>query len=494
MGEREVRGTVDGESLDPKKPAHQCRENPKTQRKEAMHRVAVINVVGLTAELVGNWTPNLRQFVSRGWSVPMTEQFPAVTCSSQAAMLTGATPRDHGIVGNGWYFHDLAEVGFWKQNNRLIQAEPIYRTLARRDPSFTCAKVFWWYNMYSGADYSITPRPHYLADGGKVFDVYSHPMSLAAEMKEDLGAFPFLKFWGPASGIESSQWIARSAQWIYERHQPTLSLVYLPHLDYPLQKFGPDAPELENELLAIDDVVGELIHFYEGKGVRVLIVSEYGITSVGCALHPNRILREADWIRVRPTLGTELLDCGASEAFAVADHQIAHVYVRDPENIPHVAHLFESIDGIGTVLHGDAIREANLDHERAGDVILQAPHDAWYTYYYWQDDAKAPDFARTVDIHRKPGYDPVELFLDPELTLPRLRILGKLLRKKLGFRTLMNLIPLRPDLVRGSHGTPVARPEIGPLAASTFEPVRPDTPSIPITQVRDLIEAMTDHP
>lgn len=452
------------------------------------HRVAVLDVVGLTPALVGNWTPNLARFVADGWSVRLEEPFPAVTCTSQVTMLTGQPPREHGVVANGWYFHDVAEVGFWKQSNALVEAEELYEAMARRDPQFTCAKVFWWFNMYSAAKWSVTPRPHYPADGRKVFDVYTRPMGMGAEMQEEIGPFPFPRFWGPAAGIDSSKWIARAAEWIHEQHAPILSLVYLPHLDYPLQKYGPDAPELRDELLAIDDVVGELIHFYEGRGVRVVVLSEYGVTGVTRPVHPNRILRDEKLVQVRPSLGTELLDCGASEAFAVADHQIAHVYVRDPDRVDAVARLFEGSPGTRAVLHGDAIRDAGLDHPRSGQVILMAEPDAWYTYYYWNDNERAPDFARTVDIHRKPGYDPVELFLDPSIRFAKARIALALLRKKLGLRTLLRFIPLRPDLVRGSHGTPVASPDRGPMLASRFEGARPAETRVPMTSVRGILE------
>lgn len=454
-----------------------------------MHNVAVLNVVGLTPSLIGKWTPNIARFRERGWSVPLEEQFPAVTCTAQAAMLTGKTPSEHGIVANGWYFDELAEVGFWKQNNGLVQGDKIYDTLRAENSAFTCAKIFWWYNMYSSADWSITPRPHYPADGRKVFDVYTEPMNLGTRIKEELGDFPFLRFWGPGAGIESSSWIARSARWIYERHQPTLSLVYLPHLDYPLQKFGPDATEIQDELLAIDDVVGDLLHFYEEEGVRVLIVSEYGITEVKRHCHPNRILREAGMLAIRPSLDWEMLDCGASDAFAVADHQIAHVYVKDPSRVAEVASLFKDQPGIKQVLHGTTLRAAGLDHRRSGNVVLMAHNDCWFTYYYWNDNDLAPDFARSVDIHRKPGYDPCELFLDPELSLPKLRIACTLAKKKLGFRYMMNVIPLDPTLVRGSHGTPVDKASRGPVALSRFSAAKPQTERIPVTAVHDLIAA-----
>jgi predicted AlkP superfamily pyrophosphatase or phosphodiesterase len=459
-----------------------------------LHRTAVLNVVGLTRSLVGPDTPRIARFLAEGWSAPMREIFPAVTCSSQAAMLTGRPPAENGVVANGWYFKELAEVGFWKQNNGLIQGEKVYETLKRAHPDFTCAKLFWWYNMYADVDWSVTPRPHYPADGRKVFDVYTHPAAIHDPMVKDLGPFPFFSFWGPGSGLPSSQWIAACAKWIYDRERPTLSLVYLPHLDYGLQRFGPGAPEMRAELAAIDAVVGDLIDYYRERKVRIMLVSEYGITKVTRHTHPNRILRRAGLLEVRPSVTWELLDAGASEAFAVSDHQICHIYVKDKRRIPEVAALFEKEPGQKAVLYGEAIAKAGLAHERSGDVILMAEPDNWYTYYYWEDDRKAPDFARCVDIHRKPGYDPVELFLNPDIPAIKAKMGFTLLKKILGFRYYMDVIPLKPELVKGSHGTPADNPEESALCASEVMHLRPAAPTIAMTDVKDLIAAHVTGP
>lgn len=418
-------------------------------------RLAVLNVVGLTPRLLGAHTPHLRRAAERGGLTRVRPVLPAVTCTAQSTYLTGLPPSGHGCVANGWYHRELAEHQFWKQSNHLVHGPKLWEKARLARPGFTCAKLFWWYNMYSSADWSITPRPMYPADGRKVFDVYSHPMDVRDRIKRDLGPFPFPSFWGPTAGIASSEWIARSARWIEERHRPDLSLVYLPHLDYNLQRLGPNDPRLAADLQAIDRVAGDLIDYYAGRGVRTLVLSEYGITAVHRSIALNRVFRDRGWITIKEELGRELLDCGASRAFAIADHQVAHIYVNDPSILSQVRTATEGIDGVAEVLDTAAQRSAGLDHVRSGDLIAFAAEDAWFTYYYWHDDDRAPDFARTVDIHRKYGYDPVELFLDPQLRFAKLRILGKLLRKKLGFRMLMDVIPLDPSLVKGSHG---ARP------------------------------------
>jgi predicted AlkP superfamily pyrophosphatase or phosphodiesterase len=356
-------------------------------------------------------------------------------------------------VANGWFDRELSEHHFWKQSNHVVHGEKLWEKCRAARPGFTCAKLFWWYNMYSTADWSITPRPMYPADGRKVFDVYSHPMGIREEIKRDLGPFPFPAFWGPTAGIASSEWIAGSAKWIEERHRPDLSLVYLPHLDYNLQRLGPDHPALAADLRDIDRVTGDLLDFYAQRGVATIVLSEYGITAVRRSIALNRVFRAKGWIAIKDELGRELLDCGASKAFAIADHQIAHIYVNDPALLPAVRATVEATEGVARVLGAEEKRAAGLDHARSGDLVAFSAEDAWFTYYYWDDDAKAPDFARCVDIHRKYGYDPVELFFARPEGLSKLRAAGKLLRKKLGFRILMDVIPLDASLVKGSHGT-----------------------------------------
>ncbi|HQF39592.1 MAG TPA: alkaline phosphatase family protein [Opitutaceae bacterium] len=415
-------------------------------------RTVILDVVGLTPRLLGPAMPRLTAFAAQHGRQSIRPALPAVTCTAQSTYLTGLPPAQHGCVANGWYDRALAEHHFWKQSNALVQGPKLWETCRAARPGFTCAKLFWWYNMYSSADWSVTPRPLYPADGRKVFDIHTHPADLRPALKRELGAFPFPTFWGPMAGLPSSQWIAASARWIEEQHQPDLSLVYLPHLDYNLQRLGPDDPRCAEDCRAIDTLVGELLDFYAQRGVRPVVLSEYGIVPVRRAVALNRVLRARSWLTVKDELGRETLDCGTSAAFAIADHQVAHIYVRDPALMPAVRAALAATPGVAQVLDRAAQRELGLDHARSGDLVALAEEDSWFTYYYWEDDAKAPDFARCVDIHRKYGYDPVELFVDPQLTFPKLRVATKLLKKALGFRMLMDVIPLDPSLVKGSHG------------------------------------------
>src|SRR3990167_5867062 len=310
-----------------------------------MHRTVVLLVVGLTGELVGDATPNLVAVAGGGCGRPLEPVLTAVTCTVQSTFTTGLLPRDHGCVANGWYFRDLSEVLLWRQSNGLVAGEKVWEAAARRDPAFTCAKLFWWYNMYSTATYAVTPRPMYPADGRKLPDIYTEPPELRQELQARLGTFPLFSFWGPGADIASTRWIAACARHVYDTRRPTLTLVYLPHLDYDLQRLGPHHPDLRKDLGAVDAICGELIQHVRGEGTRVVVLSEYGITDVRGPVHPNRALREAGLIRVRIELGRELLDTGASDAFCVADHQVAHVYVRQRERVAEVKRLLEALPG-----------------------------------------------------------------------------------------------------------------------------------------------------
>lgn len=447
-------------------------------------KTVVLNIVALTESRIGAHTPNLLRFKEAASLTHLTPPLPAVTTTSQSCMVTGESPSVHGIVGNGWYDREEAEVKFWKQSNRLVRAPKVWETARERDPSVTCAKMFWWYNMYASAEWSVTPRPQYRADGRKIPDCYSHPAGLRDTLQRDLGPFPLFRFWGPAASIESTRWISDASVAVDKAHDPTLTLVYLPHLDYALQKYGPGSSEAKSADTEVDAVVGGLIDHYESRGARVMIVSEYGIEPVSGAVRINRVLRSEGLVAVREENGRELLDAGASRAFAVADHQVAHVYVRDGADVSSVKALCERTAGVDLVLDGDGKRAHGIDHGRAGDLVLVAEAGKWFSYPYWLDDDRAPDFARCVDIHRKPGYDPCELFIDPAIRLPKLALGSRLIRKKLGFRTLMDVIPLDDSLVRGSHGRLPGSSEAGPLLMTKHGG---GGGAMPMTGVRDAI-------
>ncbi|WP_416868225.1 MAG: alkaline phosphatase family protein [Imperialibacter sp.] len=444
-----------------------------------MKKTVVIDVVGLSAHLIGEHTPFLQDYIKGRQVQSIVPMLPAVTTSVQSTYVTGKWPTETGIVGNGWYDHQDSEIKFWKQSNKLVAGEKIWEKAKKVDPSFTCSKMFWWYNMYSSADFSATPRPQYLADGRKMPDCYTQPTGLRDELQKELGQFPLFQFWGPGANIKSTQWIADASVFTDRRYDPTLTLIYLPHLDYCLQKFGPNFELIGKELTEIDQVVKGLVDYYTKKKANIILLSEYGISPVSRPVHFNRLLRKKGLLSIREERGLELLDAGASKAFAVADHQVAHIYVNDLSVMEEVKRLAEATQGVSLVLDKAQQKKHHINHERSGDLVLIADEHSWFTYYFWLDDDKAPDYARAVDIHKKPGYDPVEMFMSSKL-----RAGYKLLRKKLGFRYVMDVIPLDANLIKGSHGSPFVDSKYYPVLI-TDKKVS-DSP-VPATSVHDII-------
>ncbi len=444
-----------------------------------MQKTVVIDIVGLSTSLIGEHTPFLKHYIQNKAVQTIAPMLPAVTTSVQSTYVTGKWPSDHGIVGNGWYDEADSEIKFWKQSNKLVNGDKIWDKAKQVDPKFTCSKMFWWYNMYSTADYSVTPRPNYLADGRKMPDCYSHPAGLRDELQRELGTFPLFQFWGPGANIQSTQWIADASVFTDKKYNPTLTLIYLPHLDYCLQKFGPDFSKIHNELREMDDVVKQLVTHYTQAGARIVLLSEYGITNVDRPIYLNRVLREKGLLGIRIERGLELLDAGASAAFAVADHQIAHVYVNDKTKRAEVRSILEKVPGVELVLDREEQKKHHIDHERAGDFVVMADARSWFCYYFWLDDKVAPDYARVVDIHKKPGYDPVEMFMTSKL-----RAAYKLFRKLSALRYVMDVIPLDATLIKGSHGRINTSTEFHPVLI-TDQPL--DKKEVQSTEVYDVI-------
>jgi predicted AlkP superfamily pyrophosphatase or phosphodiesterase len=408
-----------------------------------MPKICVINVVGLTPKLAAQAPRISAVGKAQAWKSP----YPAVTCTSQATMLTGMSPREHGIVGNGWLFRDTGEVRFWQQSSALIQGEPLYK-------GHRTAKMFWWFNQGAEVEWYATPKPYYGSDGSKEFGIIDRT---GCDLESRLGPFPFPSFWGPKAGLPSSDWIARASALVLRQNKPDLTLVYLPHLDYDYQRAGPGGA---GPLAEVDACAGLVIDAARDIGARVLIVSEYGLVPVSRPVYLNQALRRAGWLAVRDGPYGESLETFESKAFAVVDHQLAHLYVRGMP-LDEVRREVEKLDGVDRVVEP---RQIDLEHPRSGELVALAKPDAWFAYPYWLDEARAPDFARTVDIHRKPGYDPCELFLT---SAPKAA--ARLLQKKLGFRYRMDVIPLDASRVKGSHGLRPA-PEDGALVIGENAP------------------------
>ncbi len=448
----------------------------------------VLDTVGLTPRLLGH-APRLQALAKAGWQRPLREVLPAVTCSAQATFLTGQNAEGHGIVGNGWLWRETGEVRFWQQSNRLLQGEPLYQTARRkaaeRGRPFRSGKLFWWFNQGATVDYSITPKPYYGADGNKSFGILGKPDGLTERLEQRLGPFPFAAFWGPLAGLSSTKWIASAADEVLANERPDLLLVYLPHLDYDTQRFGPDACDLPRLVAELDAACAPFLDVARDAGARVWVVNEYVHVPVRRTVEPNRALRRAGLLTVRPGPFGETVDTFASRALAVCDHQFAHVYVNDSADVPRVRDVLVALPGVASVYGGEERATLALNHPRAGDLVAVAAADAWFAYPYWLEDRQAPDFARTVDIHRKPGYDPCELFFNPALWWPRGRAAWRLLQKKLGFRTLFDVVPLDSRLVKGSHGLAAAASADRPVLIG--DGPAPDTGEVAMTAVRDLL-------
>lgn len=452
-------------------------------------KLLVLNVVALTPRLLEHM-PRLKRVAQQGYRAPLDTVLPAVTCTAQSTYLTGLTPSDHGIVANGWFFRDLGDILLWRQHSGLVEGERVWETIRKHRPDYRVANVCWWYAMGADVDTTITPRPEYHADGRKEPDCWTWPPSLHDELVAELGPFPLFTFWGPGANIESSKWIIGATRKVLPDHDLTLS--YVPHLDYDLQRFGPSGPEAIKAAQEVDAALAPLLDDAERLGATVVVLSEYGITDVDQPVDVNRALRRAGLLHVHTNSTGELLDPWTSRAFAVADHQLAHVYVRHEEDIPAVRELLEALPGVEQVLDAEGKRAAGLDHPRSGELVLVAAPGAWFTYYYWLDDAKAPDFAKLVEIHKKPGYDPVELFMDPKDKFVKLRAGKALLRKKLGMRYLMDVVPLDPAPLRGSHGRLPDHPDEGPVLLCSDPSVTRE--HVGATEVRDLLLELAGVP
>jgi predicted AlkP superfamily pyrophosphatase or phosphodiesterase len=434
------------------------------------NRFAVLlSIPGLRASDLPSM-PRLSALGKDGLSVPIAHTFPCLTCPIQATLTTGVGPQRHGVVANGFFWRERGEVEMWTAWNQVVQAPQIWTILHQHDPQLTSAAWFPLLIKGADADFICTPAPIHNPDGSESLWCYTKPAELYAELRDALGHFPLMNFWGPFANIKSTQWIVESAVHAARKYRPRFTYAYLPHLDNVAQKFGPNSPQELTALGELDAAIGRLHDGLSDAGlndVLWVVASEYVITPVSGAGYPNRRLREAGLLTLREENGAELLDVGSSRAWALVDHQLAHVYVRDPADIPRTAAVFRDDPAVAEILSGPSRAARNLNHPRAGDVVLLSKPNQWFAYYWWLDDAKAPKFARTVDIHRKPGYDPVELFID----MPT------------------RSTPLDARLVKGSHGYPADAPERrGVLLCSNGDAVRsPNNGPIPDTQIADII-------
>jgi len=398
--------------------------------------VIILDIVGLeSSHLSSNIIPNIANIANEGESFKMEPVFPAVTCTVQASLLSGQYPNKHGIISNGLYDKTNYTVSFWEQSNSLVQADRIWDIAKRQNSSSIKSAVLFGQNtMYCKSDVVITPRPLHMEDG-MIMWCYSKPLGYYEALKQKYGEFNLATYWGPLASYKSSNWIVQAACDTLENERPNLMFTYIPHLDYSVQRFGKNSNEVREDLRRADDLVGQVIQKTKDLGIKddtqFVIVSEYGFNDVQSHVPLNRKLREAGLLTVRTINDREYIDFELSKAFAMVDHQIAHVYINDGHTEP-IKRVLENIEGVERILSTEDKKMLNINHERSGDLIALANKDSWFSYYWWNDDTKAPNFAKTVDIHRKPSYDPAELFIDPTT----------------------KSIPLYADRIRASHGRP----------------------------------------
>jgi predicted AlkP superfamily pyrophosphatase or phosphodiesterase len=405
--------------------------------------VILLSVPGLRAADVASM-PNLKKLTDGGDQTTLVPSFPCVTCTAQVNMTTGNLPRKTGVVANGFYWRDKHKVEMWTAWNEAVEQPQIWDILSQHDESIKSAAWFPLLSKGCGADFICTPAPIHNPDGSESLWCYTKPTEMYGELRDALGHFPLMNFWGPLANIKSTAWIIDSAIECAKKHHPHFFYIYLPHLDYAAQKFGPDSAQATAALTELDNVIGKLVAEFSAAYEQIpdehrqpplyLIASEYVITPVNHVTYPNRVLREAGLLAVNQTDAGELIDFKNSKAFAMVDHQFSHVYVKDadPNVIEQVKKLFAGKEGFSEVLAGEERAVYDLDHANSGEVVLISTPESWQAYYYWLDDSAAPKFARTVDIHQKPGYDPVELCMD------------------IATRS----VPLDATIIKGSHGAP----------------------------------------
>jgi len=395
--------------------------------------------------------PKLLSHLKKGERAILEPSFPCVTWPVEAHMLTGKLAESHGVIGNGFFWREEQQVEMWTAWNERITAPQIWDRLHDLNPKLTSAVWFPMLSKGCGADYICMPAPIHNPDGTEDLWCYTKPVEYYGELRARLGDFPLQHFWGPLANIKATQWITDSAVVAAENFRPDFFYLYIPHLDYAAQKEGPNSNSAVMALAELDEVLDRLVVGFRKAYGDVeplwIVASEYAIVPVDHVVYPNRVLRNAGLLEVDEREDGELIALEQSKAWALCDHQFSHIFVRDAdlEVVQRIVEAFTGTLGIDEVLFGEQRAKYGMNHERSGEVILISSPNSWQAYYWWLDDAYAPSFARKVDIHRKPGYDPVELHLD---------------RATRG-------TPLDATLVRGSHGAPAKQKEqLGVLLSS----------------------------
>ena len=455
----------------------------------------LLNLAALSSWELGDDCPHLSALAARGSASPLAVPAPALTCSSHATAVTGLSPQEHGVVANGWFEPTHSKVMSWLRSDQALSGSRLWDELKRERPEAQVISLFWRFCTHSSCDLTLTERPTYFANGRKGADVYSSDSAFKREVIERFGPFPFFHFWGPKAGVASSAWILKVAQYALESRRPELLLCYAPGLDYEGQRFGPRSPQARAALKQMDRLLGELFELTERLGYEVAVMSDYGFTEVSRPVALNRALRSAGYLAVDEAVNGELLEPNASRAFAVCDNQAAHIYVRgargwgtppDEALLSELSALLAQQEGVKSVWRrgeGPA-----LWHERAGELFVSAEPDAWFSYEYWLDEARAPDFRHCVDIFSKPGFDPTEMFMRPGLS-GALHAAKRFAQLKLGIRAPFDVIAGEPSMVRGARAIePKSLEEEGAVLITSWPQAEREGP-VALEQLKGLLLA-----
>jgi predicted AlkP superfamily pyrophosphatase or phosphodiesterase len=447
----------------------------------AFKDLLVINIAGLGRASLGNRTPNLSKLAAGGAISAVQPPVPALTSTSQATLLTGSLPTDHGIVANGWYFRELASILNWQRSARLVNGIPLWETLP---DDVTCANLFWRNSTHASCALKVTERPTYWVDGRKTPDIYTEPADVRNTLVSELGTFPLFKFWGPLAGIESTRWIVDATIHTINTRRYGVILTYLPHLDYDHQRFGPESAQGNKALLEVDAEAGRLLQIARDREMDVAIVSDYAFERVSKPIYLNRVLRANGLLETQLAENGELLEPGASRAFATCDQQIAHIYVHHKNDVESTRLLLAGQDGVDTVLNRREMESLGIAHERSGELLAIASADCWFAYHYWLDENNAPDFAPCVAIHDKPGFDPTELLMIPGVK-GKLHLARRMAQKSVGQRIPFDVINTDSTAIRGSHGRIPTSDAQRPVLITSW--TRDTCSLVPMQSVREIL-------
>jgi len=342
---------------------------------------------------------------------PIRSVFPALTCTVQASFRTASAPAAHGMIANGLFFRRLGRAMFWEQSAALVEGRRIWSEFRRRGGRV--GMLFWQQSLGEDVDVLLSPAPIHKHHGGLIEDCYARPAGLYERLCRLVGRrFKLRHYWGPLASPAAGDWIAQATAAVMRDRQiaPELLLSYLPALDYDFQRWGPDDPRSGKALRALEAQLRLLVRAAGENGYEVLIFGDYAIAPVDGAVFANRALHQAGLLKTRRVGEMLYPDLHASDAFAMVDHEVAHVYVAESGGIGAAREVLASLDGVSEVLDRRAQAAVALDHANSGDLVIVAAEGKWFAYPWWTEKHEAPDYAGHVDIHNKPGFDPCELF------------------------------------------------------------------------------------